>query len=231
MRLTFLHAFPLDQSMWDEQRAIAPGHCETPTLYPLGNTLESWASGVLNSIGAQPMIAIGSSMGGSCALEMARQAPDRIAALVLVGAKAGHRREPAARDEYVDTLRDNGIRGMWPEITSWFGPAAEQNVVDRIESIALSQNTDDLINAVQVFHGRTDHREVVARWQKPLFVVCGDSDPVVTERKAMALTGLAPHAQLHVMAGCGHFMNLERPDEFNQVLAEFVQCVEVQYAG
>lgn len=226
MRLAFLHAFPLDQSMWDEQRAIFPGRCESPTLYRLGDSLESWANRVLNSIGPQPVIAIGSSMGGSCVLEMARQAPDRIAALVLVGAKAGHRREPAARDKYIDILRANGIQGMWPEITSWFGPAAQQTVVDRIESIALSQTNEDLINAVQVFHGRADHTEVVSCWQKPLLVMCGDSDPVVTEQKAIALTSLAPHAKLHVMTGCGHFMNLERPDEFNQILAKFVQSVD-----
>ena len=226
MHLAFLHAFPLDHSMWDEQRAIAPGRCTTPCLYQLGDSFEDWASRVLDSIDTHSLIAIGSSMGGSCALEMARQAPDRIAALVLVGTKAGHRPEPAVRDAYLDTLHHQGIRGMWPEISGWLGAAAQPEVVERIESLALSQETADLINAVQVFHSRTDHIAVVAQWEKPLLVMSGEHDPVIAEEKAMALSHLAPQAELHVMRGCGHFMNLERPHEFNQVLADFVRRVE-----
>ena len=231
MRLAFLHAFPLDQTMWVEQLEIAPGRCDAPNLYAFGKSLDSWAAGVLNSVGTGPVIAIGASMGGSCAIEMARQAPDRIAALVLVGAKAGHRPEPNARDEYIATLRANGINGMWPQIANWIGPTAPLRVVDAIESIASAQNTDDLITAVQVFHRRADQTEVVAQWTKPLLVISGGNDPVVTRQKAIALSRLAPNAKLHIMADCGHYMNMERPGEFNQVVAEFVQSVGAGIAG
>ncbi len=231
MRLAFLHAFPLDQRMWDQQLAIAPGRCDAPALYRFGDSLESWATGALKSVGLQPTIAIGSSMGGSCAIEMARQAPEQITALVLVGAKAGHRPEPDARDAYIDTLRASGVRGMWPEIAGWFGPDIPQGVVDTITSIAFAQNTDDLITAVKVFHGRADLTDVVTRWEKPLLVFCGDNDAVVTRHKAIALSRLAPNARLHIMSGCGHYMNMERPDEFNHVLADFVQSVDAGQAG
>lgn len=217
--------------MWAEQLEIAPGRCDAPNLYAFGESLDSWAAGVLDSVGTSPIIAIGASMGGSCAIEMARQAPDQIAALVLVGAKAGHRLEPNARDEYIATLRANGVKGVWPQIASWIGPTTPPRVVDAIESIASAQSTDDLITAVQVFHGRTDLTEFVARWNKPLLVIGGENDPVVSRQKALALSSLAPNAKLHIMAGCGHFMNMERPGEFNRVLTEFVQSVEAGIAG
>jgi pimeloyl-ACP methyl ester carboxylesterase len=34
-----------------------------------------------------------------------------------------------------------------------------------------------------------------------------------------------PDAQLHVMAGCGHFNNLERPAEFNRILEAFFRRI------
>ncbi len=217
--------------MWDKQLSIAPSRSVAPTLYRLGDSLEDWAARSLEAAGAQPTIAIGASMGGSCAIEMARQAPEQIAGLVLVGAKAGHRPEPTMRDAYIHALRANGVKGMWPEISSWFSPTISQHVAERITSIAFAQKTDDLITAVRVFHGRPDLEYVVAQWEKPLLVVCGEKDSVVTEQKAIALSHLAPNGELHVMAGCGHYMNMERPDEFNRVIADFVQQVEASRAA
>jgi len=232
MRLVFLHAFPLDQTMWDEQLRIAPDLSITPTLYQFGESLECWATSVLKLVGSKPMIAIGSSMGGSCAIEMARQAPEQIAGLVLVGAKAGHRPEPALRDSYIDTLQTSGVNGIWPEISStWFGPTISHRVIEKIKSIANAQDTNDLINAVSVFHGRPDLTDVVAQWKKPLLVVCGENDTIVTEQKANAVSRLASDSKLHVMAGCGHLMNMERPDEFNQVITDFIQKVETGRAA
>ena len=34
-----------------------------------------------------------------------------------------------------------------------------------------------------------------------------------------------PDAQLHVMAGCGHFNNLERPADFNRILEAFFRKI------
>ena len=228
LRLILIHAFPLDDRMWSGQLGMASGEIETPTLYRLGDNLESWTDGVLKSIDDDdPLVVVGSSMGGSCALEMARQAPDRIAALVLVGTKAGHRPEPDLRDGIIDSLRNGGINSFWSWMKSeLIGAQAEDRVIDRIKEIMLDQHNDDLIRAVRVFHGRPDLSDVVRLWEKPLLVICGDCDRTVSERKAVALAANAPLGQMHVMRGCGHYMNMERPAEFNRVVSEFVRSVE-----
>lgn len=58
VRLILLHAFPLDGRMWDDQLQIVPGRTETPTLYPLGDSLEAWATAVLTRIGAGPLVVL-----------------------------------------------------------------------------------------------------------------------------------------------------------------------------
>ena len=87
------------------------------------------------------------------------------------------------------------------------------------------QQTADLIRAMNVFHGRPDLTNIVEHWDKPFIVMCGDSGQLESVEKATALAVSAPNGELHVMRGCGHYMNMERPVEFNAVLENLVQLV------
>ncbi len=226
VRLVLLHAFPLDERMRNGQMEILAGGTYAPTLYNLGETLEAWATCVLDAVEGDRLIVVGASMGGSCALEMARQAPGRIAAMVLVGTKASHHPEPDLRDSYIATLEDGGVSALLPEIRlQCFGPSPDPAVVDHVESMALDQKTEDLIRAMSVFHGRRDLTEVVEGWTKPLIAICGDRGELESVEKATDLAAIAPNGRFHVMGGCGHYMNLERPVEFNAILGSLVHSI------
>jgi pimeloyl-ACP methyl ester carboxylesterase len=224
MPVMLLHGFPLDGRMWEGQAAALPLPTSAPTLYRLGESMTAWAGNLLKAAAGDPLVVVGCSVGGSCALEMAHQAGDCIAALVLVGAKAEHRPEPDLCDRYITMLREGGVRKLWSEMAGrFFGPAAELAAISAAEAIAMTQCTEDLIRAVQVFHSRPDAANVLAGWRKPVLVVGGDEDGFVSMRKLAAVAAAAPHGRLHVMRGCGHFANLERPAEFNAVLADFIR--------
>jgi pimeloyl-ACP methyl ester carboxylesterase len=226
MHVIFLHAFPLDGRMWSGQLDAFPASTSAPTLYPFGHSMEEWASRALDTVGDGAVVVVGCSMGGSCALEMARQAGHRIAALVLVGAKAGHRPEPEMRDGYVAALRQGGVRRVWPEMAPrFFGPTADARVMRSAEAIAMEQHPADLVRAVQVFHGRPDADNVVTGWKKPLLVIGGDRDGFVSVKRSTALANSAPLGRLHIMRDCGHFCNLERLAEFNAVVGDLVRSV------
>jgi hypothetical protein len=47
LELLFLHALPLDGSMWAGQKQLLPGSTYTPTLYPFGDSIEAWAAAAL----------------------------------------------------------------------------------------------------------------------------------------------------------------------------------------
>ncbi len=59
----------------------------------------------------------------------------------------------------------------------------------------------------------------------PLLAVCGDEDLVVTEAKTIALVESARFGAMHLMHGCGHYMNMERPAEFGRVISSFITAV------
>jgi pimeloyl-ACP methyl ester carboxylesterase len=112
VKVLLLHAFPLDETMWEPQRPALEGHdVVAPNLYALGgNSIDGWAETLLGQVDG-PFAAVGASMGGYVALALARRAPERVLGLMLVGSRAGpdtpERRR--VRGELLRELSDEGL--------------------------------------------------------------------------------------------------------------------------
>lgn len=113
MELVFLHALPFDGRMWDHTTAVLDGETFAPDLFDLGDSIESWASAVLREVGSDELIVVGCSVGGSCALEVASAAPEQVAAIVLIGAKAEVNPDPLLRDSAIRALETQGMAAAW----------------------------------------------------------------------------------------------------------------------
>ena len=221
MTLVLLHPLPLDRSAFASIELDEVGPVVVPDLYGLGSTVTAWAEAVLDLVGPGPVVVVGCSVGGSCALEMAVRAPGRVRHLVLVGAKPGHRPEPAVRDAAVTVLAEQGIAAAW---TRWweplFAPAAEPEVVDRARSIALAQDVDDVIRGVRVFHGRPDRSLEARDLDVPVTIVEGEHDPIARTGRTV-VDGLR-RGDLHAVPGAGHYVPLERPTALSRVVEAVV---------
>ena len=223
----FLHGMPLDGRMWTAQAQAFPGALVVPSLYALGDSIEEWAEAALAITASTALVVVGSSCGGSCALEMARMRPERIAGLVLVGSKAAHHPEPGLRDRYIASLRHGGIASLWRDIGHrYFGPTSPPASAAQGLAWALEQSTGDLVRGTAAFHSRPDASDVVAQWRQPLTVIVGEHDGFVSVPKARLLASTAPNAMCHVVPGAGHFPNLDAPGIFNDLLRRAVErCV------
>jgi pimeloyl-ACP methyl ester carboxylesterase len=207
-----LHAFPLDERMWEPQRDVLAGlDVDAPNLYGLGSTLDEWAGAVLARSTGE-LVAVGASMGGYVALAMARLQPERVCGLLLAGSRAApdsaeRRRQ---RDATVDTLRERGVEG-WLALSGAPGPSG----------LVLAQSADDLIRATEVLRDRPDATGVVASFDGPLVLVVGTEDEILPVDEARELVALAPRGRLEVVEGAGHLVNLDRPERFDEILREF----------
>jgi pimeloyl-ACP methyl ester carboxylesterase len=225
-RLTvLLHAFPLDARMWDAQReALAGREVVTADLPRLGASMAEWARGVLQ-LAHGPFLAVGASMGGYCALEIARQAPERLRGLALVGARADadspERRE--GRAATIELIRSGGAEALWEEVREkLFAPGADPAAVERARSLALEQSPDDLLRAVEAIRDRVDSTDLARSLDVPVLVAVGEHDPYFPPAEAETLAADLRNGRLRVFRGCGHLVSLERPDEFNRVVKEFL---------
>lgn len=226
MSLIFLHGIPLDGRMWGPQAAAFPDAVVVPSLYALGDSIVQWAWSVLALSGSSKLAVIGSSAGASCALEMARLRPDRIASLVLVGAKAAHSPEPELRDRYIAALRQGGMASLWNDVGHrYFGDSSPAPSAAQGLAWAREQSTEDLIRGTIAFHGRPDASDVVAGWEKPLTVIVGEGDGFVSGNRARQMAATARHGTCHVVSRAGHFPNLDAPETFNDLLRRAVGAV------
>lgn len=223
MHLVLLHALPLSGAMWPSDMGLPVDSTISPTLYELGDSVEAWAEGVLDVADAGPLVVAGSSVGGSCAIEIARLAPDRVAAIVLIGAKAGHRREPKLRDQSIRLLTEAGMAKGWPEY--WlplFGTHAHPATIEAARTIAFAQDIGDIIRGVRAFHSRPDRAHFVRTWPKPIIVVSGDQDRTPPPATTAALASSAPNGEFHLVKDAGHYVSLERPQLLESILRRVV---------
>jgi pimeloyl-ACP methyl ester carboxylesterase len=218
MTVLLLHALPLDERMWEPQRE-ALGDVLAPRLYGRGSSMEEWARGILEEVEGD-FAAVGASMGGYCALELARQAPERVRALVLAGARAEadspERREGRART--IELIRAGGAAALWEDMRPKLFPPGDTEAVVFARGLALEQRPEELVAAVEAIRDRRDSNDVVAGLGRSALFVVGRDDPFLSPEEVPAGAEVRPF-------DTGHLPSLERPDEFNAVVAEFLARV------
>ncbi|MES0151582.1 alpha/beta hydrolase [Mesorhizobium sp. M0012] len=107
----------------------------------MGDRIEEWAAEVLKLVKGDRLIVVGCSIGGSCALELAVAAPDRVAALVLIRTKARHRPDPALHASALEALQEKGLEEAWEVFwNSLFSSSATSQVIGYAKRIALRQS-------------------------------------------------------------------------------------------
>jgi pimeloyl-ACP methyl ester carboxylesterase len=223
VKVVLLHALPLDERMWEPQRSALSEHeVVTPSLYELGKSMDAWADAILDRLEG-PFAAVGASMGGYCAFEIARKAPDRLTGLVLAGSRsdADSPERRAARADTIRLVGERGVEALWEDMRPKLFPEdVSDAVVRRAREIALEQKPDGIVAAVEAIRDRSDSTELVASLDVPVLVTVGDRDPFISVEDARQMAGSAPKGRLHVFEGCGHLPSVQRPDEFNRLLVE-----------
>ena len=211
MNVVLLHAFPLDERMWEPQLAVLATHDVTaPNLYDLGgNSIDVWAARVLGETTGE-LVVVGASMGGYVGLAMARQAPERVRALLLAGSRAtaDPPERKAAREEMIRVATEEGIEG-WNR--DFFPPGPPDRTID------------ELVRGIEALRDRPDASDVVAAFEGPLTVLVGDGDELLPVDEAREIADSAPHGRLEVVEDAGHVASIDAPERFNQILLELLR--------
>jgi pimeloyl-ACP methyl ester carboxylesterase len=211
MKVVLLHAFPLDERMWQPQLATLAEHdVYAPRFYELeGSSVDGWAAQVLERVEGE-LVAVGASLGGYVALAMIRAAPERTRGLLLAGARATadppERR--AVRDEMIRVVRADGIEGWNREFSP---PGPEDRTID------------ELVRGIEALRDRRDATDVVSAYQGPVTIVVGDQDELLPVDEARQIAESAPDARLEIVEGAGHVVSADAPERFNQILSELLR--------
>lgn len=240
----FVHAGIADQRMWDDQfpvfarkyRAIrydSRGYGQSPMV---AGQYSSRADlyGVMKALGVERAALIGCSMGGMAVIDFAVEHPEMTAALIPVAAGLSgfpydENFMPPLLEEIIaaDKAGDKELLNEL-EIRFWVdglnrGPDAVDPAV-RAKVLEMNRTALDISSGVgeamplePPAYGRLD------AIQAPALVIYGDEDVPETRDVALHLGAELPNARVVCITGTAHLPNMERPEEFNQVVLSFLE--------
>lgn len=215
---------------WHGRNVLAldlPGHgrSEGPLLASI-DAMADWLVAVLDAVGARQAALCGHSMGSLVTLDCAARHPGRVGALALLGAAAAI----PVNDELLASAKANQHLAK-DLINSWgFGRRAQAGV-HRVPGLWMMKGGLRILeaSAAGVLHADLkacdDWRSgamAAAAVRCPTLLVLGERDVMTPLKAGRELAGLIPGARVEVLAGIGHIMPIEAPDETLDALKGFL---------
>ena len=237
--LVLLHDGLLDLRMWDDQ-FVAFARLYKTIRYDrrgYGNSSEqnrpfsdvSDLYRLLHHLGIDEAYLLGISNGGKVALEFALEHPGMVAALVLVGPTlGGYRPSDENKRRVSEILSVARERGTEAGVEAWmedpFYPPAKDNPAarERVRRIAR-ENLPRLLSVPGLREEPYPPTiESLSRIVVPTLIVVGERDDRDNREIASLLASRLPRAEKKAFAGCGHLVNLERPEQFYSFVVNFL---------
>jgi 3-oxoadipate enol-lactonase len=163
----------------------------------------------------------GVSMGGYVALAMVARHPRRVRALVLADTRAtdDSPEARAKRDENVAIAREQGLEALLDRVVPpLLGAHPLPELALRVRTIASSQPTGAVIDALHALRDRPDATPVLASIAVPTTVVVGAEDVLSPPAEGKRLADGIRGARFVLLDRAGHLSNLERPDAFEDAI-------------
>jgi len=205
--LVLLPAMGCDGQLWARQ-VTDLGDIAHPELGDLtaDDTLAGMAARVLAH--APPRIAVaGVSLGGYVALEMIRQAPERIERVALFATRATMQMRPR-------TVGEQGLLATAPHAD----PMLSKNISGPVQAMAERVGAEVFERQQRALLARPDIGASIEAVAVPALVAVGDRDRICMPDDARALADGIPGARFHILRQCGHLAPMERPGEVTMLL-------------
>ncbi|MFZ1080829.1 MAG: alpha/beta fold hydrolase [Candidatus Kryptoniota bacterium] len=240
--VVFIHGFPFDKSMWDEQCELLSkdhfvvafdlrghGESETGSGQYLVEFIVDDLFNVMEEAGLNAAVVGGLSIGGYAALRAVERKPSRISGLILCNTKS------AADTNAAKLNRANQIKMILAGQKSQFAEdmarvlfapeSFEKNetAVNKIISIMKSTNETALVGTLIALAARMDMSDSLEQISVPTLIMTGDRDKVATQADAKFMQSRIKNSKFVLIHGAGHLSNLENSSEFNSALANFLK--------
>jgi pimeloyl-ACP methyl ester carboxylesterase len=171
----------------------------------------------------------GLSMGGYIAQEVMRLDARRVTRLCLLDTRARtdtpeeaenrHRLlELCARDGVVEVQRRLMPRLVWTE------RIGEEPLTSEILRMAEDVGASGFRRQMAAIMTRPDFRPVLGEVTCPTTIIVGREDMLTPLEMSEEMAGLVPHARLCVLPDCGHMSTMERPEEINAAMRQWLSA-------
>lgn len=230
--LVLLHAFPLSSAMWerlaplvDDRPVLAIdlpglGGSPAPTDEPSMRAMATLVLEALDDQGVDRAVLVGLSTGGYVALQVAAQAPERVAALGLASTTCWvvEPDVPAERLATADELERTGsMQPVLDSATEGLGDTARREQPDLepwLRELIEAGDPAGTAWAARAIAARDDTSAVLRDLDRPVLLLFGEEDTATPPARGEAMLALRPgtsDTRLEVLPSTGHLTALEQP--------------------
>jgi 3-oxoadipate enol-lactonase len=186
---------------------------------------------LLSALGVERAHVLGASFGGFVAQEFALRHPGRTRSLVLCCTSFGGPRHcppaPETLSAIASTKGLNTEERVRQNLLLAFSPSyveREREEVERVISLRAENPVPESAYTRQLQAAlEFDAESRVSGISAPTLVITGDADVIVPHENSFNLAARIPGARLRVVEGGSHTFFIERADEFNRAVIEFIE--------
>lgn len=229
--LIFVHGWTCDASFWrgqtsafPGQRIIAldlPGHGQSdkPQLNYSMTFFAHSIDAVMSDAKVERAVLVGHSMGTPIIRQFYRLYPEKTLSLVIVDGGLRLFVPKDQMDQFLAGLRSNYKTAGAQMVDGLLAPIKDAKLKGEIRATMLA--APDYV-ALSAMEGMADEKIYEKDPIKvPVLAVLAKS-PFWPADNEQFLRSLAPNLEYHMWENVSHFLMMERPEEFNQILREFL---------
>ena len=189
-------------------------------------SIEAIAKRILDN--APPRFALaGLSMGGYIAMNVLRQAPERVTRLALLDTTA--RPETPEQTEGRNKLIALAKAGKMDDVVNILAPrflnAAHQKdaaLVQVVKDMAADTGADVFVQQQRAIIARPDSRPLLGNIKCPTLVLVGDGDVLTPPELSKEIAAGIAGARFVTVTNCGHLSTVEQPAAVNAAMSEWL---------
>jgi 2-hydroxymuconate-semialdehyde hydrolase len=180
---------------------------------------------VLDALGIDKTWLVGNSLGGWIALQFAIDHPERLLGVVSMGT-GGAKKTAALAGHSNPELSEAGVRRTLEQFV-----VDKSLVTDELVALRYQSALNDTASArlIRVVEARDRDRfelpldlDALAKLEIPVLLVHGAQDVVIPVSRTWELLNVIPHADAHIFSQCGHWSQVERAEDFNAIVTQYL---------
>jgi pimeloyl-ACP methyl ester carboxylesterase len=179
---------------------------------------------------APPRFALaGLSMGGYVALEIVRQAADRVEKLALLdtGSRADTPEATAKRHANIALAQSGHFEDViGPQFPLYVHPVRANDAALKADYLAMCHDVgpEPYVRQQNAIMNRIDSRPLLASIRVPTLVLVGEQDVATPPALSDEMAAAIPGARLVKVAECGHLSTMERPEVVTKELVAWMSA-------
>lgn len=211
--------------LWKHQRELLSGF-DVEELKVIGSeSISELAKGYKPS-NHEKVTVIAFSMGGYIALELFRFIPETIERLVIINGSARElcQRGKDERLRSVQLIEKGKFDFLVSRIfkNSIFNADKREQLIPLLQKMAFDIGAENYKKQLLAMINKHEQSFILSEIQCPVLIISGRQDTVMPSERAEHLHANIKNSKLVYLEDCGHIAVLEKPDEVNQILKEWL---------